>query len=131
MSIFDRRKDGDNMHHDHQLDDNEKNILIGVGVAFLVGLITLLFTSDSAQTKTKSAVNRHKAKHYVGSKFHGNKKAKNVVDKLSDDEISTLLGTVDKVNVLEGKFSDMTDELKGYVHDKKKESKRAMKKLKK
>lgn len=118
------------MHHDHELDDNQKNILIGVGVAFLVGLLTLLFTSDSAKTKTKSAMNRHKAKHYVGSKFHGNKKAKTVVDKLSDDEISTLLGTVDKVNNLEGKFSEMTDELKDYMHDKKKESTKVMKKFK-
>lgn len=118
------------MHHDHQLDDNQKNILIGVGVAFLVGLITLLFTSDAAKTKTKSAVNRQKAKHYVGSKFHGNKKAKSVVNKLSDDEISTLLGTVDKVNDLEGKFSEMTDEIKDYMHDKKKETKSVMKKFK-
>lgn len=119
------------MHQDHQLDDNQKNILIGVGVAFLLGLITLLFTSDSAKTKTKSAVNRHKAKYYVGNKFHGNKKAKNVVNKLSDDEVNTLLGTVDKVNDLEGKFSDMTEDLKDFMHDKKKETKKAMKKFKK
>ncbi|GEK90047.1 hypothetical protein AB4027_02770 [Alkalibacterium putridalgicola] len=118
------------MHQDHQLDDNQKNILIGVGVAFLVGLITLLFTSDSAKTKTKSAVNRQKAKHYVGSKFHGNHKAKSVVNKLSDDEISNLLGTVDKVNDLEGKFSEMTDDLKDFMHDKKRESKKVMRKLK-
>lgn len=119
------------MHHDHNLDDNQKNILIGVGVAFLVGLVTLLLTSDSAKSKTTSVVNRQKAKHYVGSKFHGNKKAKNVVDKLSDDEVNTLLGTVDKVNTLEDKFSDMTDDLKDFMHDKKKESKKAMKKLRK
>ncbi|SFC36344.1 hypothetical protein SAMN04488102_105137 [Alkalibacterium subtropicum] len=118
------------MHQDHQLDDNQKNILIGVGVAFLVGLITLLFTSDSAKTKTRSAVNRQKAKHYVGSKFHGNKKAKNVVNKLSDDDISNLLGTVDKVNDLEGKFYEMTDDLKDFMHDKKKESKKVMRKFK-
>ncbi|GEK92133.1 hypothetical protein [Alkalibacterium kapii] len=118
------------MHEKNQWDDNQKNILIGVGVAFLFGLITLLFTSDKAKMKTKSAVNRQKAKHYVGSKFHGNKKVKNVVNNLSDDEINSLLGTADKVKDLEEKFSDMTDDLKDYVLDKKKESKKVMKKLK-
>lgn len=119
------------MYDEHQLDDNQKNILIGVGVAFLVGLITLLFTSDSAKEKTKSAVNRQKAKHYVGSKLQGNKKAKTVVDKLSDDEITSLLGTVDKVKDLEGRFAEMTGEVKDYMHDKKKDTKKAMKKFRK
>lgn len=119
------------MHHDHQLDDNQKNILIGVGVAFLVAIVTFIFTSDSGKTKTKSVVNRQKAKHYVGNKFHGNKKAKNVVNKLSDDEVNTLLGTVDKVNDLEGKFFEMTEDFKDFMHDKKKDTKKAMKKFKK
>ncbi|WP_423188565.1 hypothetical protein ACO1PF_08155 [Alkalibacterium sp. f15] len=118
------------MYHDQQLDDNQKNILIGVGVAFLVGLFTFFFTSDSAKTKTKSVFNRYRAKYYVGNKFHGNKKAKNLVNKLSDDEVNTLLGTVDKVNDLENKFSHMTDDLKDFMHDKKKDTKKAMKKLK-
>ncbi|MDN6195512.1 MAG: hypothetical protein ACTHVM_07610 [Alkalibacterium gilvum] len=118
------------MDENKQLDDNQKNILIGVGVAFIFGLLTLLFTSDKAKTKTKSVVNRQKAKHYVGSKFNGNKKARNVVDNLSDDEINNLLGTADKVKDLESKFSNMTDDLKDYVQDKKKESKKVMNKLK-
>ncbi|MFO8069232.1 MAG: hypothetical protein R6U02_04490 [Alkalibacterium sp.] len=117
------------MNHDQKPDDNQKDILIGVGVAFLVGLCTFFFTSDSARAKTKSALNRYKAKYYVGSKFHGNKKAKKLVDKLSDDEINTLLGTVDKVKELEDKFSDMTDDLKGFMHNKTKMTKKTMKKF--
>lgn len=119
------------MNHDQQLDDNQKDILIGVGVAFLVGLFTFFFTSDSARTKTRSVFNRYRAKYYVGSKFHGNKKAKSLVNKLSDDEINTLLGTVDKVKDLEDKLSDMTDDLKGFMHNKRKMTKKTMKKFKK
>ncbi|MCC5895323.1 MAG: hypothetical protein JJU16_07655 [Alkalibacterium sp.] len=115
----------------NKVDDTQKSILIGVGVAFLVGIIAFLSSSDSAKTKTKATVNRQKAKYYVRDKFNNNKSAKNLVDKLSDDEVNKLLGTVDKVSDLEGKFSDMTSDLKDFMHDKSKDTKKALKKARK
>lgn len=114
-----------------KVDDTQKSILIGVGVAFLVGITAFLFTSESAKTKTKATVNRQKAKYYVRDKFNNNETAKGMVDKLSDDEVNKLLGTVDKVSDLEGKFSDMTSDLKDFMHDKSKDAKKAIKKAKK
>lgn len=114
-----------------KVDDTQKSILIGVGVAFLVGIITFLFSTDSAKTKTKATMNRQKAKYYVRDKFNNSDNAKSLVDKLSDDEVNKLLGTVDKVSDLEGKFTDMTSDLKDYMHDKSKDAKKAMKKARK
>ncbi|PRY82549.1 hypothetical protein CLV38_1108 [Alkalibacterium olivapovliticus] len=114
-----------------KVDDTQKSILIGVGVAFLVGIATFLFSTETAQTKTKATVNRHKAKHYVKDKFNNSSSAKSLVDKLSDDEVNKLLGTVDKVSDLEGKLSDMTSDFKDYMQDKSKDAKKAVKKARK
>lgn len=118
------------MNHNEKMDDTQKSILIGVAVAFLLGIVTFLFASDEAKNKTKATVNRQKAKYYISDKFN-NKSAKSLVDKLSDDEINKLLGTTDKVNDLEDRFSDMTADLKDFMQDKKKEAKKAYKKARK
>ncbi|SDK65258.1 hypothetical protein [Alkalibacterium thalassium] len=109
-----------------KIDDTQKSILIGVGVAFLVGILTFLFSSDNAKKKTKAIVNRQKAKHYVNDKFNS-KSAKKLVSKLTDDEINLLAGAAGKVSDLEDKFSDMKD----YMQDKSKDAKKAFKKVKK
>lgn len=118
------------MNHNKEMDDTQKSILIGVAVAFIVGIATFFFASDEAKKKTKATVNRQKAKYYISDKFD-NKNAKSLVDKLSDEEVNKLIGTADKVHDLEDRFSDMTDDLKDFMHDKKKEAKKAYKKAKK
>jgi len=113
-----------------KIDDTQKSILIGVGVAFLVGILTFLFSSDNAKKKTKATVNRQKAKHYVNDKFNS-KSAKKLVSKLTDDEINLLAGAAGKVSNLEDKFSDMGSDMKDYMQDKSKGAKKAFKKVKK
>lgn len=108
-------------------DDTTVSILIGVGVAVAVGVATFLF-SDSAKEKTKAVVNRQKAKYYVKDKLNGSAKANKVVEKLSDEEVNTLLGTVDKVKDLEDKLSNMTSDFTSFVQDKAKDTKKAVKK---
>lgn len=112
-----------------KLDDTTVSILLGVGAAVALGVVTFLFTSDDAKKKAKTVVNRQKAKYYVKDKFNGNAKASKVVDKLSDDEVNTLLGTVDKVKDLEDKLSDVTSDFKDFVQDKTKDTKKAVKKV--
>lgn len=111
-----------------KIDDTTRNILIGVGTAVAVGALAFLFTSEEAQTKTKAVVNRQKAKYYVKDKLNGNEKATQVVKNLSDEEVNTLLGTVDKVKDLEDKLSDVTSDFKNFVSDKTKDTKKAIKK---
>lgn len=111
-----------------KMDDTTKSVLIGVGAAVAVGVLTFLFTSDDAKSKTKSVVNRQKAKYYVKDKLNGNSKASKVVEKMTDKEVNALLGTVDKVKDLEDKLSDVTSDFKDFVQDKTKDTKKAVKK---
>lgn len=118
------------MNSNYKMNDTEKSILIGVGVAFVLGVVTFLLTSGSTKEKAQAAMNRQKAKYYINDTFH-NKNAKKLVDKLSDDEVSKLVATTDKVKDLEDKFADMSDDLKDFMHDKSKSAKKAVKKIKK
>lgn len=111
-----------------RLDDSTVSILLGVGAAVVIGVVTFLCTSDDAKKKAKTVVNRQKAKYYVKDKLNGNAKATKVVNKLSDDEVNALLGTVDKVKDLEGKLSDVTSDFTDFVQDKTKDTKKAVKK---
>lgn len=99
------------------MDNRTRNILIGVGTAFAIGVTAYFLSSDNAQQKTEAMMNRHKAKAFVKDKLKGNKKALSVVDQLSDGEINHLLSTVDRVSDLEGKISDYSDQLKNVSTD--------------
>lgn len=112
------------------MDDTHKSILIGVGVAFLVGIVTFLFSTDTAQKKTKKAMRKHKVKKYV-KKLPGNKsKTRKFFDKLSDEDFRDLVGAGDMVDDLGDKFSHMGSDLKDYMEDKSKDTKKMIKIMK-
>lgn len=113
-----------------KMDNTSKSILFGVGVAFLVGIVTFLFSTDTAQKKTKKAMRKHKVKKYV-KKLPGHKsKTRKLLDKLSDEDLRDLLGVGDAVDGIEDKFSHFTSDIKDYVQDKTKDTKKLMKKVK-
>lgn len=113
----------------NRMDDTHKSILLGVGVAFLVGIVTFLFSTDTAQKKTKKAMKKHKVKKYV-NKLPGHKsKTRKFLDKLSDEDLRDLVGAGDMVDNIEDKFSDIGSDLKDYVQDKSKDTKKFIKKM--
>lgn len=88
-----------------------RNVLIGIGAAAAIGAAFAL-TSDSNLEKMENMMNRKKAKYFVKDKLHGNEKAMNVVNNLSDDEIKNLLNVVDKVTNLRGNMNHYSGQLK-------------------
>lgn len=100
-----------------EMDSKLKNVLLGAGTIAALGVVTYFISSDAAQEKVEAMVNRQKAKHFVKDTLKGNKRAMSVIDKLSDDEIAHLLGTVDKVGDLEDRLSDYSDQLKNVTSD--------------
>ncbi|WP_225744596.1 hypothetical protein [Marinilactibacillus sp. Marseille-P9653] len=109
------------------MDNSNKGIFLGIGFAVLVGVVAFVFSSDNAMEKTHSVVNRKKAKHLFKNKMHGGKKSSKVVDKLSDEEINSLMGTVSKVKDIENSLSDVSSDFKEFFNDKVKDAKKALK----
>ncbi|WP_161878554.1 hypothetical protein [Alkalibacterium sp. MB6] len=115
------------------IDDTQKSILLGMGAAFLVGIVTFLFSSDNHSTskKAKKAMKVHKAKKYMdklpGHKSHTQK----FMDKMPGNKSHTQK-VMDKfhANDMEDKFSDMSSDFMDYMSDKAKDSKKFMKKVK-
>lgn len=112
-----------------------RNVLIGIGAAAAIGAAIAL-SSDSTLEKVENRMNRHKAKWFVKEKLHGNEKAMDVVDNLSDDEIRNLLNVVDKVTDLRGNVSNYSEQLKeatmefkGMLADKKDDAMHAAEKM--
>lgn len=109
------------------MDNSNKGILLGVGIAVAVGVLTFVFSTGDAKEKTKAVVNRQKAKHLFKNKMSGSKKTSKVVDKLSDDEVTNLLGTVDRVKEIEKSLSDVSADFKSFFTDKISDAKKAVK----
>lgn len=105
--------------------NSTRNLLIGLGTTVAVGAF-ILSSSDKTMAKLEACINRKKAKMFVKDKLKGNEKALDVVEKLSDDEITNLLKVVDKVTDLKGQvgtysnhLKDATSEFKDMLMDKK------------
>lgn len=101
------------------MNNKTKETLIRVGTAVAVSAAAYFLFSDKTQNKGKAMMNRHKAKTFVKDKLKGNKKAMAVVDQLSDEEISRLLATVERVGGSDGKLTEQKDKLKGATADAK------------
>ena len=88
-----------------------KGLLIGLGATVVVGTI-IVSSSEKAVKKIESFMNRKRAKDFIKEKLNGNNDALEVVDHLSDEEITILLQIVDKVNSLKGRINVYGDNLK-------------------
>ena len=102
------------------MDKQEKNVLFGLLGALVIGVITYLVSSEAAQEKVETVINRQRAKHFVKDKLKGNQRALDKIDKMSNSEINSLLNNVDKMSDLESKLEDYSDELKNATKNLKK-----------
>ena len=110
------------------MDNQNKGILLGVGLAVAVGVLTVTFSTGDTKEKAKTAVNRQKAKHlFFKNKMHGSKKTSKVVDKLSDDEVNRVIGTLTNLKEIESSLSDVSADFKSFFSDKIKDTKKAIK----
>ena len=56
-------------------------------------------------------------KNFVKDKLHGNQKALELVDQLSDADVNNLLGAADKLNQLKDKLGEQTDNIPEMMED--------------
>ncbi|SEL30364.1 hypothetical protein SAMN04488700_0585 [Carnobacterium iners] len=93
------------------MERSSRNLLVGLGAAVVVGSVVLSI-SNKAMAKIEVSANRQKAKNFVKDRLKGNKKALDVVEKLSDEQITNLSKVVDKVSDLKGRVGPHTSHLK-------------------
>ncbi|SEL35626.1 hypothetical protein SAMN04488114_1598, partial [Carnobacterium iners] len=89
------------------MERSSRNLLVGLGAAVVVGSVVLSI-SNKAMAKIEVSANRQKAKNFVKDRLKGNKKALDVVEKLSDEQITNLSKVVDKVSDLKGRVGPHT-----------------------
>lgn len=80
-------------------------ILLGIGTAAVVGTVTAVIVSEAVIDGVKHCKNRRRVKKFVHEKLGGNKKVLKIVDKLSDNEIQTVVTMLDKVDAGKKKIS--------------------------
>lgn len=84
-------------------------VTIGLSVAAIAGIATAAVVSEKVFKKVTSMSNRRKVKRFVDDKFNGNEALLNVVDKLEDKDIDSLMKAANKV-------SDGRDKVVDYGH---------------
>lgn len=94
------------------MNNNVRNILIGVGAAVAAGAALLFLFNEDVQDNTKAAYNRRRAKHFVRNNLNGSDRAIQAIDHMNNDQINDLLDTADRVNDLKHQFSDCGSQIK-------------------
>lgn len=112
-----------------RLDSTTRTVLIGIGAAAAVGAGVLVYflSSNDAQKKAKSRVNRERAKLFVGGKIGNGEKATSIVNQLTDSEINNFMSSVNETDELENKLSDTASDVSNFFDRKTKEAKKALK----
>lgn len=72
-------------------------LTIGVGVVAVAGIATAAIVSGKIIEKVHYASNRCKARKFVEKKFGGNEKILDLVDKLSDEDLESIITISKKV----------------------------------
>ncbi|WP_034551069.1 hypothetical protein [Carnobacterium funditum] len=93
------------------MESSTRNLLVGLGAAVAVGSV-VLSASNKTMAKIEVYANRQKAKKFVKDRLKGNEKALDIVEKLSDEQVTNILKVVDKVSDLKGRFGTRTSHLK-------------------
>lgn len=111
-----------------RLDSTTRTVLIGIGAAAAVGVGVLAYflSSNDAQEKAKSRVNRERAKLFVGNKIGNSDKATSLVDQLSDSEVNNFMSSVNETDELENKLSDTASNVSDFFDKKTKEAKKML-----
>ncbi|QFP78999.1 hypothetical protein [Latilactobacillus graminis] len=92
-------------------------ILIGVGLTTAIGATTAFVGSKAIIDKVSRYRKRLAVKSFVKDKLHGNQKALELVDQLSDTDVNNLLSTADQLNHLKDKLGAHTDNLPEMMDD--------------
>ena len=90
-------------------------VTIGLSIAAIAGIATAAIVSEKVVKKVTSMSNRRKVKHFVNDKFGGNETLLNVVDKLEDKEINSLMNVANKVHDGKDKVVDYGQSVKGKI----------------
>lgn len=92
-------------------------ILIGVGVTAAVGATTAFIGSKAVIDKVSRYRKRLAVKSFVKDKLHGNQKALELVDQLSDADVNNLLTAADRLTQLKDKLGEHADNLPDMMDD--------------
>ncbi|MGX7350650.1 hypothetical protein [Enterococcus canis] len=99
-------------------------ITIGLSVAAVASVSVAVMASGKIIEKAKHLATRRKIKRFVDDKFNGNEKLLDMVDRLSDDDLDSIVGILGKIkdgrkkiSVYGDNLKDTTEDLKGRLMD--------------
>ncbi|EOT41976.1 hypothetical protein [Enterococcus columbae] len=72
-------------------------IAIGLSTTLVAGVVTSVIVADKIMTKVKKVSNRKKVKRFVDDKLNGNAVLSDMVDRLSDKDIESLVNIGRKI----------------------------------
>ncbi|MEY8445850.1 hypothetical protein [Enterococcus ratti] len=92
-------------------------VTIGLGVAAVASVSTAVIVSGKIIEKIHHMTNRMKVKKFVENTFDGNEKLLNIVEHLSDSDLDSLMGILEKIKSSKKKISVHGDSLKGATEE--------------
>lgn len=92
-------------------------VTIGLGIMAAAGVATTAVVSGKVVEKIRHMSNRCKVKKFVNDKFDGNEKLLGLVDDLSDSDLDSLMGVLEKIKKSRKKISVYGDTLKDSTDD--------------
>ena len=72
-------------------------IAIGLSTTLVAGVVTSVIVADKVMTKVKKVSNRKKVKRFVDERLNGNAVLTDMVDRLSDKDIESLVNIGRKI----------------------------------
>lgn len=85
---------------------------IGLGIMTAAGVGVTMLVSEKLIKKAHHLSTRYKAKKFVQEKLGGNAKVLSILDKLSDDDLDSLMQIIEKIKSGRDKVSDYGEEMK-------------------
>lgn len=94
-------------------------VTIGLGVAAVASVATAVVVSGKVIEKIHHMTNRAKVKKFVNDTFDGNEKLLDIIEHLSDNDLDSLMGILEKIKSGKKKISVYGDSLKESTEDAK------------
>lgn len=92
-------------------------ITIGLSIAAVAGISAAVMASGKVIEKLHHTSNRCKARKFVEKKFGGNEKVMDIVDKLSDEDLESVMNVAGKLKQSKEKIHDYGDSVKDTTSD--------------